>query len=101
MSGALKEGAGCPGLAEAAGGTAVACSTAKLPIAAIAATARVLLRVRMRVPPVLRGSTLPDRVEHARCGQNLRQHDRIASFAAVEQIERDTAAAELLQELGD
>ena len=47
MSGALKEGAGAPGFAVAADGTAVACSTAKLPIAASAATARVLLRARM------------------------------------------------------
>ena len=47
MSGALKEGAGCPGFAVAVDGTAMACSTAKLPIAARAATARVLLRARM------------------------------------------------------
>src|SRR5437588_153917 len=100
MSGALKEGAGCPGFAVAGGGTAVACFTAKLPIAAIAATARVLLRARMG-PPSVCGSTLADRVEDTRRGQDLRQHNGVASSAGIEQIERNAAAAELLQKLGD
>src|SRR5205085_10817300 len=100
MSGALKEGAGCPGFAVAVDGTAVACSTAKLPIAASAATARVLLRARMG-PPSVCGSTLADRVEHTRRGQDLRQHDGLAPSTGVEQVERNAAAAELLQELSD
>src|SRR5260370_29611517 len=99
MSGALKEGAGSPGFAVAADGTAVACSTANPPIAANAATARVLLRARMRAS-VSCGSSLADRVEHTRRGQNLRQHDRLTPSAGVEQIERNAAAAELLQNLG-
>src|SRR5271163_113449 len=101
MSRVLKEGAGSPGFAVAADGTAVACSTAKPPIAASAATARILLRARMRGLRQSGGSTLANRVEHTRRGQNLRQHDGLASSAGVEQIERDAAAAELLQEFGD
>src|SRR6202048_4221134 len=100
MSGALKEGAGAPGFAVAADGTAVACSTAKLPIAASAATARVLLKARMRAS-VVSESTLPDGVEHTRRGQDLRQHDGLAPSAGVEQIERNPAAPELLQKLSD
>src|SRR5271166_6665366 len=101
MSGAPKEGAGSPTFAVAADGTAVAGSTAKLPIAASAATARVLLKARMRDLPSVSGSTLANRVEHTRRGQNLRQHDGLASSAEVEQIERDAAAAELPKELSD
>ena len=100
MSGALKEGAGCPGFAVAADGTAVACSPRSC------RSRRVRQRPgfcsgRAWGPPVVSGSTLADRVEHTRRGQDLRQHDGLAPSAGVEQIERNAAAAELLQKLGD
>src|SRR6516162_9651715 len=99
ISGALNCGAGSPTRA-AGGGTAVAWSTARMLIAARAATDIILIGTRIGDLRRVNTSTLPERVEHARRGQDLRQQHGFA-LAGVEQIERHAAAAELLQELGD
>src|SRR6516162_8372613 len=100
MSGALKTGAASPTLAEAAGGTAVARSIASALIATSAAMVKVLIGTRMRGLHPMSASTLSERVEHARRGQKLRQHDWLA-LAGIEEVERDATAAELLQEFGN
>src|SRR6266436_6616292 len=100
MSGAAKAGAGSPGCAPAARGTAVARSTARALIAASAAIVKLLIGARIGASIWINPSTLSQGVEHARRGQDLRQYDGLAR-ADIEQIERHAAAAELLQEPGD
>src|SRR5438445_7860671 len=100
MSPALKAGAGSPTLAVAAAGCAVARSRASAPIAARAATVKVFIGIRIGSLRRIDASDFSDCVEHGRLGQKLRQDLRV-SLAAIEQIERDTVAAELLQETGD
>src|SRR5690242_13056035 len=99
ISGALNWGAGSPTRA-AGGGTAVARFTARMLIAARAATDIILIGRRIGDLRRVGTSTLAERVEHARRGEDLGQQHGFA-LAGVEQIERHAAAAELLQELGD
>src|SRR4029077_14459098 len=97
MPGALKAGAGAPGLATV-GPIAVA-PPIDSTIPATRAVVTAMAGRSLGMIPSIR-SDFAERVEHTRCGKELRQ-DNGFTLAAIEQIERDAAASEPLQQSGD
>src|SRR6266436_7406501 len=98
IAGAVNPGAGAPGLTAAAP-TAAARSTGSNAVAA-RATNMVMAAMSLPIIHLRSGSDFAECIEHARRGENLRQDNRF-TLAAVEEIERDAAADELLEESGD